>query len=120
MLKEIWKQEDSHYPTNMTPKPMNMDNQGKNATHYDRKGTSCDKSRTYAMRQADIQLPDPAQEEPDPQQASGFDATETYDEGYYVAIVNTVNKAEKWGHCFNCSEEGHQWQECTKPLKESL
>ena len=23
-------------------------------------------------------------------------------------------------HCFNCGEEGHQWHECTKPLKESL
>ena len=89
-------------------------------THYDRKSTSYDKGRTYAMRQADVQLLDPTQEEPDPQQASGFDATEMYDEGYYVAIVNTVNEAKKWGHCFNCGEEGHQWQECTKPLKESL
>ena len=50
-----------------------MDNQSKNTTHYDRKSTSYDKGWTYAMRQADIQLPDPAQEEPDPQQASGFD-----------------------------------------------
>ena len=37
MLKEIREQEDSHYPVNTTPKPMNMDNQNKNTTHYDRK-----------------------------------------------------------------------------------
>ena len=120
MLKEIREQEDSRYPANMTPKPINMDNQSKNMTHYDRKSTSYDKGWTYAMRQANVQLPDPAQEEPDPQQASGFNAAEMYNEGYYVAVVNTANEAKKWGRCFNCSEEGHQWQKCTKPLKESL
>ena len=110
MLKEIWEQEDSQYPANMTLKPINVDNQGKSMTHYDRKSTSYDKGWTYAMRQADLQLLDPAPEEPEPQQASGFDATETYDEGYYVAVVNMVNEADKWGHCFNCGEEGHRWQ----------
>ena len=120
MLKEIWEQEDSHYPVNMTLKLLNMDNQNKNTAHYDRKGTSYDKSQTYAVRQANVQLPDPVQEEPDSQQASGFDAAEMYDDGYYVAVVNMVNEADKWGHCFNCSEEGHHWQECTKLFKESL
>ena len=120
MLKETREQEDSHYPVNMTPKLMNMDNQNKNTTHYDRKNTSYDKSRTYAVRQADVQLPDPVQEETDSQQASGFDAAKMYNDGYYVAVVNTANKADKWGCCFNCSEEGHRWQECSKPPKESL
>ena len=120
VLKEIREQEDSRYPVNTTPKPINMDNQGKSMTHNDRKSISFDKGRTYAMTQANVQLLDPAPEEPEPQQASGFNAAETYDEGYYVAIVNTVNEADKWGHCFNCDEEGHQWQECIKPLKESL
>ena len=120
MLKEIQEQEDSCYPANTTPKPINMDNQNKNTTHYDRKNTSYDKSWTYAVRQADIQLPDPVQEEPDSQQASGFDAAEMYDDGYYVAIVNMVNDADKWGRCFYCGKEGHHWQEYTKLLKESL
>ena len=120
MLKETREQEDSHYPVNMTPKPMNMDNQNKNTTHYDRKNTSYDKSRTYVVRQADIQLSDPVQEETDSQQVSGFDAAKMYDDGYYVAVVNTANEADKWGCCFNCSQEGHQWQECSKPPKESL
>ena len=52
MLKEIREQEDSHYPTNMTPKP--LDNQSKNTTHYDRKNTAYDKSRAYVVRQADV------------------------------------------------------------------
>ena len=120
MLKEIQEQEDSRYPVNTTPKPMNMDNQNKSSAHYDRKSTSYDKSQTYAVRQADIQLLDPVQEELDPQLASEFDAAETYDDGYYMAVVNTANEADKWDRCFNCSKEGHHWQECTKPLKESL
>ena len=120
MLKEIREQADSCYPVNTTLKLMNMDNQNKNTTHYDRKNTSYDKCRTYAVRQAGVQLPDPVQEEPSPQPASQFDAAQTYDEGYYVAIVNTANEANKWGRYFNCGKEGHQWQECTKPLKESL
>ena len=37
MLKEIREQEDSRYLANTTPKLMNMDNQNKNTTHYDRK-----------------------------------------------------------------------------------
>ena len=120
MLKEIQEQEDSQYPANMTPKLINMDNQGKTTTHYDRKGTSHDKSWTYAVRQTDVQLLDPVQEEPESQQDSRFDAAEMYDEGYYMAIVNTANEADKWGCCFNCGEEGHWWHECTKLLKESL
>ena len=120
MLKEIQEQEDSQYPANTTLKPSNTDNQGKSMTHYDRKGTSYDKSQTYVVRQADVQLPDPVQEEPDSQQDPSFNAAETYDEGYYVAVVNTANEADKWGRCFNCGEEGHCWHECMKQLKESL
>ena len=95
MLKEIREQEDSCYLANMTPKSMNMDNQNKSSAHYDWKNTSYDKSRTYTVRQADVQLPDPVQEEPDPQLTSEFDAAETYDKGYYMAVVNTVNEANK-------------------------
>ena len=100
----------------MTPK--SLDNQNKNTTHYDRKNTAYNKSQVYAVRQADVQLPDPAQGEPGPQPAPEFDAAKTYDKGYYVAVVNT--KADGWGRCFNCGEEGHRWQQCTKLLKESL
>ena len=107
MLKEIQEQEDSQYPANMTPKLINTDNQGKTMTHYDRKGTSHDKSWTYAVRQTDVQLLDPVQEEPESQQDPRFDAAEMYDEGYYMAVVNTANEADKWGCCFNCGEEGH-------------
>ena len=28
--------------------------------------------------------------------------------------------SDTWGHCYNCAEEGHQWWDCTKPLKDSL
>ena len=97
-----------------------MDDQSKNTTRYDWKSSSYDKGQMYAVRQANVQLLEPAQEGTNPPQASGFNAAEMYDKGYYMAVVNTVNEADKWGHCFNCGEEGHRWQECTKPLKESL
>ena len=67
-----------------------------------------------------MQLLDPVQDELDPPQSYKFDAGETYDEGYYVAVVNMANEAELWGRCFNCGKEGHRWHECTEPLKESL
>ena len=70
MLKEIQEQEDSRYPANTMLKPTNHDNQSKNTTHCDRKNSSYDKNRTYAVRQADVQLEEPAQEEPDPPQVS--------------------------------------------------
>ena len=34
-----------------------------------------------------------------------------------MAVVNTANEANKWGRCFNCGEEGHRWQECTKTVQ---
>ena len=118
MLKEIREQEGSHYPANTTPKP--LDNQSKNTTHYDRKNMAYDKSRAYAVRQADVQLLDPAQAEPDPSLTSEFDTAEMYDEEYYIAVVRTADEADTWGRCFNCGEEGHRWQQCMKQLKESL
>ena len=60
MLKEIQEQEDSHYPANTTPKPPSHDNPNKNTTHYDRKSSSYDKNRTYAVRQTDVHLLDSA------------------------------------------------------------
>ena len=44
MLKEIWKQEDSHYPANTTPKPHSQDNHNKNTNHYGGKSPSYDKT----------------------------------------------------------------------------
>ena len=120
MLKEIWKQEDSHYPSNTTPKPHSQDNLNKNTNHYGGKGPSYDKTWMYAVRHTDVQLPNPDQDEPDSFLASEFDAGEVYDEGYYVAVIAMADETEWWGHCFNCSKEGHHWAECTEPLKDSL
>ena len=108
MLKEIQEQEDSHYLANTTLKPPSHDNQSKNTTHYDRKSSSYDKNRTYAVRQNDVQLLDSIQDEPESPPEYQYDDGESYDEGYYVAIVNTGNEVDRmWGHCFNCGKEGH-------------
>ena len=66
MLKEIWEQEDSHYPANTTPKPHNQDNHNKNANHYGGKSPSYDKTQTLAVRHMDVQLPNLDQDEPIP------------------------------------------------------
>ena len=94
MLKEIWEQEDSHYPVNTTPKPHNQDNHNKNTNHYGGKNPSYDKTRTYTVRHTDVQLPDLDQDEPDSSLTSEFDAGKVYDEGYYVAVIAMADEAE--------------------------
>ena len=74
----------------------------------------------YAVRHTEVHLPEPEQEEPDSPPVSEFDQGEVYDEGYYVAVIAMADEAERWGHCFNCSKEGHHWAKCTEPLKDSL
>ena len=120
MLKEIWEQEDSHYPANTMPKPHNHDNTNKNPTHYGGKGSPYDKHRTYTVRHTDVQLPDPDQDEPTLPPSCDIDPDEIYNDGYYVAIINMAKEAKKWGRCFNCGQEGHCWAECPELLKDSL
>ena len=120
MLKEIWEQEDSHYPANTTLKPHNQDNHNKNTNHYGGKSPSYDKTRTYAVRHTNVQLLDLDQDEPNSCLTSEFDVGEVYSEGYYVAVIAMADEVEQWGHCFNCSKEGHHWAKCTEPLKDSL
>ena len=120
MLKEIREQEDSCYQANTTPKPHSQDNHNKNTNHYGGKGTSYDKTRMFAVRHTNVQLPNLDQDEPDSSLAPEFNAGEVYDEGYYVAVIAMADEAERWGRCFNCSKEGHRWAKCTEPLKDSL
>ena len=120
MLKEIQEQEDSRYPANTTLKPHNHDNMNKNMTHYGGKGSPYDKARAYMVRHTDVQLLDPEQDKPNPPPNCKVDPAKIYDEGYYMAVINMANKADKWGQCFNCGKEGHCWADCTEPLKESL
>ena len=120
MLKEIWEQEDSCYPVNTMLKPHSQDNHSKSMSHYGGKSPSYDKTRTYAVRHIDVQLPDPEQDELESSLTSEFDTGEIYDEGYYVAIIAMADEADWWGHCFNCGKEGHRWAECTESLKDSL
>ena len=39
MLREIWEQEDSHYPANTSPKPHHTDSGNKNTSHYNKNST---------------------------------------------------------------------------------
>ena len=118
MLKEIREQEDSRYPPNTTPKPLGNDHQHKNA---DRKNGIPEKTRVYTVRKTDLELPDAVPEEAEQHGEYDSKLEESYDEGYYVAMVYTADEIDRtWGRCYNCMDEGHQWRYCTKPLKESL
>ena len=118
MLKEIREQEDSRYPLNTTPKPLGHDHQHKNT---DRKNVTLEKARVYAVRKTDLELPDPVPEEEEQPGEYDSELEESYDEGYYVAMVHAADEIDRtWGHCYNCAEEGHQWRDCPKQLKESL
>ena len=119
MLKEIREQEDSRYPANTSPKPHHTDSGNKNTSHYN-KNSTYDKPRAYTVRHTDVQIPDQGGDEPDLSPTNDIDPDEIYDEGYYVAVINMANEADKWGRCFNCGKEGHRWAECKEPLKESL
>ena len=93
MLKEICEQEDSRYPANTTPKPLTHDSQ-KSTSHYNRKNSSYDKARTYAVRHTDVQFPDSNLNEPDVAANPIVDAREVYDEGYYIAVI--PEESLKW------------------------
>ena len=119
MLREIREQQDSHYPANTSPKPHHTDSGNKNTSHYN-KNSMYDKPQVYTVRHTDVQILDQGGDEPVLSPTNDIDPDEIYDEGYYVAIINTANEANKWGCCFNCGKEGHRWAECKEPLKESL
>ena len=119
MLREIREQEDSRYPANTSPKPHHTDSGNKNTSHYN-KNPTYDKPQTYTVRHTDVQIPDQGGDEPDLSPTNDINPNEIYDEGYYVAVINMANEADKWGRCFNCGKEGHRWADCKEPLKESL
>ena len=51
----------------------------------------------------------------------GKDPEDAYDEGYYIGVINTADEMSRHLRlCFNCSQGGHYWVDCTEPLKDSL
>ena len=42
-------------------------------------------------------------------------------DGYYCCAIRNVDQSETFfGACFNCRDQGHRWQQCTKPLRQAL
>ena len=75
----------------MTPKPLGNDNQHKNSGHHDRKNTLPEKTWVYAVWKMDLELPDPAPEEADSPVEYDSEQEESYNEGYYVAMIHRSN-----------------------------
>ena len=107
MLREIWEQEDSRYPANTSLKPNHTDSGNKNTSHYN-KNLTYDKLQAYTVRHTNVPIRDQGGDEPDLSPTNDIDQDKIYDEGYYIAVINTANEADKWGHCFNCGKEGHR------------
>ena len=44
------------------------------------------------------------------------------DQGFHCGMVQATDRADaRFGHCFNCLEEGHRWRDCKKtPLLPEL
>ena len=75
----------------------------------------------YTMRP--VQLGAKPEEEYDQEdQFEDPDINHWMDQGFHIGMVQAADSADaRFGHCFNCLEEGHHWRECTKlPLLPEL
>ena len=72
------------------------------------------------VRPTNLPLPDPIPEELDSPMEYNFEQEESYDEDYYMAIVNMADEINRTlGRYFNYGKEGHQWCDCPEPLRNS-
>ena len=44
-----------------------------------------------------------------------------FQDAYYVGVARIADEDDRRiGKCFNCKEEGHQWRQCPRKLREDL
>ena len=65
---------------------------------------------------------EPEEEYEQEDQLEDPDINHWMDQGFHIGMVQVADSADaRFGHCFNCLEEGHRWRECTKlPLLPEL
>ena len=124
MLKEIRESEESWYPVSSSNPPKgSRDGHGKSSSYHDKKNYDKRSHRSYQAWAANIQA------ELDEYESNLLSVSETdsemddvqQDSSYHIGITNTANEVENlFRKCYNCSEEGHLWWDCKKPLKPSL
>ena len=114
MLKELRAHEEARYPANTSYHPK-TDGNDWNSGQGDR-----NKRVRYMVRAANVEPEEEPEPESDPEPPRE-NPEDTYDDGYYIGVINTADELDRrLGLCFNCGRPGHQWRDCTEPLKESL
>ena len=112
MLKELRQHEEARYPANTSycPKSDGHDRNSEQTDHNKHVG--------YSAGAANVEPEPESESEP---QAEGESPESAYDDGYYIGVINTADELDRClGLCFNCGRPGHQWHDCTDPLKDSL
>ena len=114
MLKELREHDEARYPANTSYHPK-TDSNNRNSGQADR-----NKHVGYTVRAANMEPEGEPESDLDPE-PQGENPEDAYDDGYYIGVINTADKLDRClGLCFNCGRPGHQWRDCTEPLKDSL
>ena len=119
----------TRYPSNTTPRangqprPRQVDQPAnRKAGGFNQRPVQLEhEEEGYAMRP--VQLGAKPEEEYDQEeQFEDPDINHWMDQGFYIGMVQAADCTDaRFGHCFNCLEEGHRWRECTKlPLLPEL
>ena len=98
MLKELRENDEAHYPANTAHRSGKGDGYDRNAGHPDRKRVG------YIARLANVEPYDDSPQDFTPNTGMlGKDPEDSYDEGYYIGVINTADEMS-WclRLCFNC------------------
>ena len=124
MIKEIWEYDESRYPASTSNPPKGTgDGPAENTNYYDKKNYDRQGYGNYTAHAVNIQdSPEDYESDSLSEDASERENDDVQQDWlYHVRVMCTADEGEAFfGKCYNCTEPGHSWQECKKPLKPTL